>query len=827
MPTTKDRNKAFGADAETAKENTSVEQNDSFWFHEEIEASRWNQSYPYQLFLVKREKGAYKEDNESKKWKFTLPIPPTAISFSMPFAIKGSVQLQGYQEEHGGAPIRNITFTGTTGVLPGRASSEVAAGSRETASFGEAIFGGTLANASRVSAAGNDFAGNFSGASSKKPNILTEDEFETVSKTSGYYQFLLFQRFLENYAAFKMTEKGKPYRLALAMWKDRAVYLVTPTGFQVPRSADSPYEYPYQISFRAWRRISFKGNPPANAFKPVVREANKLGKMLKAIDDARRICETARDTIAAVGGDLDHALFEPLRGLMLFVKDLLGVPVAFADLPVRIVTDAKQSIITAISVQQAADGVNEAFINADAKVNEQVKQIAALGSKTSQVEVNGGSLTGAPNGSTDPANDPFEHPERNYAFFSTLNLSKVNLPPTLLRAVALERSRVRRLNRYDFEKQRNTVQQLAADFADAVGAGHATYTATYGRRASTSTRTPTTRDYQVIFALNRIVMELNRLAASGEINRFQIDAVNYVAGLASRSGIAFTVPKSKFAVPFPYGITLEQLSARYLGSPDRWIEIATLNGLRAPYVDEEGFRLTLLTNGNGNKVVVSDATNLFIGQSVWIGSATVIRTNRRITKIDRISATQHIITVNGDPDLSEYSTLEGAYLHAFLPDTVNSMMTIYIPSDKDPADIDYKTKAIPGLDEFTPLLEAGGVDVLLSDTGDLIITPDGDCRLAIGLQNIIQTAKIRLSVTQGSLSRHPDFGLPIKPGMSTADLDAKQLLEACKNLFADDPTFTGVRAANVQKRGPGVQVSLQIGVRGVSQYLPISFMLPR
>ena len=56
--------------------------------------------------------------------------------------------------------------------------------------------------------------------------------------------------------------------------------------------------------------------------------------------------------------------------------------------------------------------------------------------------------------------------------------------------------------------------------------------------------------------------------------------IEAVAGLARASGIAFTVPTSKFAVPFPYGMTLEMLAAQYLGSRDRWMEIAALNGLR-------------------------------------------------------------------------------------------------------------------------------------------------------------------------------------------------------------------------------------------------------
>jgi hypothetical protein len=124
-------------------------------------------------------------------------------------------------------------------------------------------------------------------------------------------------------------------------------------------------------------------------------------------------------------------------------------------------------------------------------------------------------------------------------------------------------------------------------------------------------------------------------------------------------------------------------------------------------------------------------------------------------------------------------------------------------------------------------LNVGGVDLLLTSTGDLAITPDGDCRLAIGLQNIVQTARTRLAVTQGQLNRHPSFGLPIKTGQSVADLNAKALLKAVKNLFNDDPTFTGVQSASVLVNGPVASIAIAVGVRGQSQIIPLTFDLKK
>jgi hypothetical protein len=240
-----------------------------------------------------------------------------------------------------------------------------------------------------------------------------------------------------------------------------------------------------------------------------------------------------------------------------------------------------------------------------------------------------------------------------------------------------------------------------------------------------------------------------------------------------------------------------------------------------------GFDLPLLTNGRGNEVIVADSTNLLIGQQVWISAATTSRVVRRIVKIKKLSSTSSTITVDGDADLDRYSTLAAATLHAFLPDTVNSQMMLYIPSDTASPDTDLQLKAIPGLDIYDQLLNVGGVDLLLTSTGDLAVTPDGDCRLAVGLQNIVQTARIRLATVQGSLNRHPTFGLPIKVGQSVADLDAKALLKAVKNLFVDDPAFTGVQSASVLMNGAVTTIALSVGVRGQNQAIPLTLDVKR
>ena len=110
--------------------------------------------------------------------------------------------------------------------------------------------------------------------------------------------------------------------------------------------------------------------------------------------------------------------------------------------------------------------------------------------------------------------------------------------------------------------------------------------------------------------------------------------MEYVAGLAATSGIQFNVPTSKILAPVPFGLTIEGIALRYLGDAQRWIEITTLNSLRDPYIDENGFQTSLLSNATGRQFTVADNSNFWLGQTIAIMSSTRFPTSRTILESD-------------------------------------------------------------------------------------------------------------------------------------------------------------------------------------------------
>jgi len=819
------------------RDNTDIEDSakaneDPFWSYAELstEKRRWNKVYPYRLCLWTRNEDGRWEQDYSVLQPFTLPIAPESLTISTPFAINTSVTLGGIVEEHNGAPLRTISISGTTGVLPLRGRAEGTAANRSSTGTLNAVFAGTLRGASQVKTA---ITGTGIGATK---NTLAAEESES---SSGYAQFKLLQRFLEAYVTYKKKIGARNTVLALEMFKDQETYFVSPVSFDLRRSAATPLEYQYSLTFRAWKRVlpSNGNGQQISSYVPISRDPNKLASLLNKLNASRVVLEGARNTLTGLRGDINAALFTPLRESILFAKELLGVGLTAVDLPLSVISDLKGVITEASGVAgqlQAFGGLGNRYSEAATGLVNAGKDLAqafqnlSISSGTAQTLSGTGLGTGQQAlEDGNPAHKASANPDLNFDFYQTIRPGTLNLAPQTQKAIQAEKDRVKALKREDFEVRRDTVMATLEDFESSVGLGNATYTRVYGLSSKAKVREPNEQDYDIINAMNATLLEMNRLCVSSEINQDEVSSIDYIAGLAAGAGIAFRVPKSKFLVPFLYGHTLEQISSIYLGTPDRWHEIAALNGLQTPYVDELGFQLPLLTNGNGNNITVSDGSKLFVNQPIWIESTVMGRTKRRITAVETLSPGLVAVTVDGADDLSSYTLGASAFAQAFLPNTVNSQQSIYIPSDEAVEEDDFRLKSVPGVDQFDPLLRVGGIDLLLTQNGDLVITPDGDTRLAVGLTNITQKVRLVLDTVRGSLLHHPGYGFPSLVGESTANVDAKGLLKICQDLFKDDPTFTGVESAAILKDGPVIRITLSVGVRGTQQVIPISVEFQR
>lgn len=794
------------------------------WAFATIKGNNWNKSFPYKFVILK--KGSQNQwqkasDSEALLAAHTFPINPESLQISSPFSSTTQATLNGVVEEHNGIVFRTITIRGSTGVLPLKN-----AGSKENPGISGQALGGIFAGTIQSL---NNTATLLKGV--QVPNVIPEADFQqdSVFKGTGYYQWHMLEKWMEAYSEFKRRKGNENFAMGLEIAKDQAVWICTPIQFDLVRSAQSPLEYTYNIVLRAWRRVTVTVAPDHGSALPPARDPSAVASILNSIRSARALLEAGKNTLTAFRGDVQQTVFNPIKETILFCKDMVGVAESAADLPVNIVTDLREALLEYKAVDNLARETGVKFDKLSVRI---AKAFASLSIEAGKLETDAGrpgsssnALGNDPTKSGHPANK--SNALENHTLLDAINPSALPLKGAIRKKIQDEKARVRALKREDFEKSRDSIQNFLDNFQASLGLLPDTVADIYGIPPQSKLREPTDSDYEIIYNLSQTVQQMDQLVASATINRNQVDTMDYFAGLANQAGIAFTVPQSKFLVPFPYGYTLEQLSLQYFGTPERWHEIAALNGLQSPYVDEVGFKLSLLVNGLGNTIMVDDVDKLFVNQQVWISSSITARTVRRISKISKLAESQYIVTLTGDADLGIYTTAAGAYLQAFLPNTVNSQQSLYIPSPETVDEEDFKRKAIPGIDQFDPLIRVGGIDLLLDSKNDLVFTPDGDCRLSVGLTNIIQKIRILVATPRGTLMDHPEYGFPIQPGQSHADLTADEILKICQDLFNDDPTFAGVESASVVKDGPVTIVTMYIALREVSQKIPVTINIVR
>lgn len=806
-----------------AAQNRSVEARDSMWVEEPIDGGRWNRLYPYQLLVLQEEDTDHGEAySVVPSWVHTLSLPPEAVSISMPFAASVEATLGGIVEEHNGAPFRLISLRGSTGFLPMRASANGGGSDGQVVRTVSALLAGTVLQAGRVAAAAEEFGRGLVGVGRTNPNLhLSRDiaEHDTLNKTTGYYQIRALEQFLERYINIKKTRAGSRLRLAMAIWKHQAVYLVTPAVFDVTKDAGSPFEYHYTLTLKAWRRVHVERN--RFAFKDdtsAARRPNQFARLLNVMRDAREVLDGVAQLPAAVVGDVERVLNEPVREAVLLMKSAVGAATSLRDAPAQI----RQALIANWERAEAQLRTSRLAETTDPRAKALRREggendLLRRGLKRVNPTAGGQSLVA-------PAGDPSRQSGNLLA--DETPLSSVTLTPAQQAAVAAEAQRVRTLTRTDWERRRDNLERLSREINAGLGLTHPDYDATYEIKRR-GTKVPTELDYAVSWALNDVLVVFDALAAAAQTAPTALESsVDIMAGLARRSGIAFVRPVSKFAVPFPAGATLESLAAQYLGDPNRAGEIVALNGLRAPYIDEEGWSTPLLVHGAARTLVVAAdaAEKIYPQQAVWVESR---RARRLKTRVQGVVPRGDIVEIAVADDVSGYRTDDGAKLVGFLPDTVNSQQLIYIPSEAEPTTDNAITKDIPGVNQFDALVAAGGVDWLLDQNNRLVVAPDGDVRLAIGLTNIVQGLRVELRTTRKSLLLHPEYGFPAAPGQSTADMSAQDIMRSVRRMLGDDPTYTSIDSVSVHKVGGALDVAASVRIAGAEQPIPVAFVAPR
>ncbi len=814
-----------------------------------LDADRWDKLFPYRFVVIDVNKAnrivnATSEDSDLKitnagingvfslifeplksKWIYQLPITPEQLSITDQFSINTSATLRGVLEEHNGVKFKTISAAGTFGIWVSRSSVTSPPTSPSPL---QSVFGGTISSlGTLVSQAQSVLNTATTGHPANQP--VTEQPAATIEggTSTGYYAALGLQQFLEQYAEAKKDPVNAGWRLVFDIPKQNTSYVVTPQIFAWQQNASKAMQINYNVQLKAWRRIDLRES--VFSISPAVQpiDAGILQRIQNTISQARIATSAAINLIGAVRSDVEAPL-DVLRQTSLFIKDLAGVIISAADLPFQLQRDYKSAIadfLTSLSVNGLASSVASSPSVAAALGALKVSSTSREGLSISAVSSGQLGNTAANAQSIDPALNVFNSPEANFILMDQVPLNNLKLSAAQQNKVNQVLSDARTLTVDDLKKFRATIQQLALQLSNNFGSGSAFYSRVYSQPVPTARLTPmTVDDFDILKSLYDVLQCYDILTATTQVddNNKQTN-MQYVAGLAQNAGIGFNVPNSKVIVPVPFGLTVEGIAQRYLGNPQRWLEIVTLNNLRDPYIDENGFQYSLLSNATGRQITVPSKQNLFLGQRVVLRSATQTPTPRAILDIDQLSDTSFLITLDGAPNLDNFLVSDKVYLQAYLPGTVNSQQKIFIPSDlpvpNDPNII------VPSSTSGDPLTGLSKVDWLLTDSGDLAINNYGDFRLAYGMTNIIQALKIKLGTVTNTMLLHPSFGAGIKPGTINADVSAKQIYSTINTSIQQDSRFQGISTLQISLNGPVLTINLGVILANNTGIFPLTFQV--
>ena len=836
---------------------------DAFFPEQDIKGDRWNKFYHYRLLVWDVTKnqpvggggGLFNFDivdeytngvdyvatfaPTKSGWIYNFPITPQSISVTDQFAINTTATMRGVVEEHNGIKFKNITMSGTTGIWPNKPSLGGIPAKQIP------ILGGFIANTEEafnklVKQAGrlaSAFTGKKHTSLAKKPSDLQE---------TGYYQAQLLGQFLERYAMAKKDPANKAWRLVLDIGKENQSFIVTPAGFSLQKNQQAPMEYLWNLQLKAWKRIDLQAFVDASSTQSPSLSPSLLQNINNVLRESRRTVSSALNVVKSVRADFDAPL-NSLRQASLAVKDLGGLVFTVIDLPSNVINDYKHSIQDSLFIARNAFkrgpdgggvGTSSTGVTSSSVIKSQSlesKAGAAVNAIATFVSINEG-VSGSfvsqgalgTNASDDqalnPINDVFANPQANFTLFDGVAISDLKLTPPQQQVIDDILTEASLTTIDDLNTIKKNILDLALDISNQFGTGSSVYSSIYGRPAPQERITPMSlEEFEIINALYDAVQALDSLTATKQFDDIKIqNPLEYVGGLANDAGIAFDISTSKYLVPVPFGLNIEQISARYLKNPDKWIEIVTLNNLRSPYIDEDGFFYNLLSNASGRQFNVNDSQQrLFIGQRILLRSDTVNTFSRKIINIEKISDTNYLVSVDGVADLDNLTIANNAKIQGYLPGTVNSQDQIYIPTDA-PAQPDDRIHEIPAFanDKLTKISK---VDWLLDDNGDIAINSTGDFRLANGLNNLVQALKLKVAIKKGSLLRHPDFGIGLSAGVSMADVNSGKIASDFNQIILSDSRFSGIERLDIKISGNTITVDMAVTIANGSGVIPISF----
>jgi len=774
-----------------------------------------------------------------------LAIPPQSLNINVQFASSVQATNRGIVEENNGVVFRTITISGTTGLWKARHGER----DLKTPASGKFNLASIFPNAAQaitdLKTAAKRVIGS-DGQSAKSANLPEEDLRQT-----GYYQFWSLHNFFLEYAHNKKQRGANKLRLMFASPKDNITYIVTPVSFDLRRDSANPLLYRYSIQLRAWDVTSASAVLSTLDEIPDGNKPFSLRDVAERIRRARKAINAASNVIKAVQSDVFEAL-NVVNQATLAVKDIVGVTYDLLDfaptlknsIDIMIASNKAQwsqifqdrgfqpALIN--SFRENGTGGNKATSDAKNGVGNNASENSAITSLKAQA--NGGlessssnSTNSAPTGEgssndlTDSASSAVigEFLDNAELAEGTPLEDLGTLPESLQKAIDDQIEGSQQITASDIYELAGKLKEISENISYSTGMMDETYTQLYGLPAPTvSDRQPTDDDILLSAQIEDGRDAFLATLATGTVYGERKDNPFVDANSVLPDEAQLPTPISAIPVFVQRGSNLDDMAKYYLGDANRAREIAIINELRAPYIDEEGFNMPIFL-ANDRSFVVNGRTNLVLNQPVRITGTGLKTTRRTILAIEDLGGGQFKVVVDGQPNLALYNPTTSPFLNARIPGTVGSGDTILIPTGNDP-DQPIAARSTSLLERMNYAEKTFRVDIALDETGDLAIGPDGDLSRSFGYKNAVQALQLAVTVEKGELEQHLDYGLPANIGDSLNGDVVSEINESVRASIISDPRF---KNADVSAELDGTALRIRVDAEGSNGtgLIPVEF----
>jgi len=835
---TLDNAKRLVADASGADASNIPDPNSSFFIPGKttpVDVKRWDKTYTYSFKLGSANPKTGKLDGYPSKmtgFKNTvidLNLNPQSVSIQIPFASSVIATNRGVLEENNGVVFRNISISGTTGINPKRTTRGEPVQLQGVARTAQQIFPAATSAVSALIKASNRVVG------TKTPEVK-EPEFEQT----GYVQFWRLHNFFIEYAEHKRSHKDS--RLVFSCPKDNVAYVCTPVSFDIRRDASAPMLYRYSIVLKAWD-LEDRASANEGLLQGEIPDRFDLLSVKRVLDkirQARKAVQAASNVIRGVQSDIFDALNIVNQGV-LALKDVAGVGAQLIDFLPTIKSNANLLIVTNknqwVQVFQEYDSAFRRYgvSSPDLTAFEKVAVPIAAGAVAGSVALNAalaGKMGGKPTGES--GNTEGTNPGALLAVNAVLGSADLTneisltdlgkLPKSVGAQIQSEKEKARATTSGDIRSLVGKLGETGDNLAYASGMMDPGYAKTYGLPVpATAPRVATEDDVILAANLDQTREGFLTTLATGNIFAELPDDPFTTADDVLAADDAVITPTSAFAITVDRGATLEQLAALHLDDAARAREIAILNSLRSPYIDEDGFNLSI-AQASGRSFLVRDRSQLALNQVLRVSGNGIPSSRRQVLNIEDVGNSTFRVTVNGKPNLDIYGPLSNPYINARLPGTVGSGDTLLIPSADSPDEVS-AGRSTPLSDRLTFAEKVFLVDIGLTPDGDLNIGASGDVSRSFGYQNAVQAIRLIIETEQGELEWHPEHGFDAAIGQRMSSDLLTLIRERVRSAIVADPRFIDADVL-VSRSGSAYTVRVEaFGKRGTGR-IAVEFKIP-